>query len=60
MAGLLAAGAFDPARTARGLEAVFHGMQQRRLHGLANPVLARPLVRAGAAGVAHTLRWAFR
>ncbi|MBR0657103.1 oxygenase MpaB family protein [Plastoroseomonas arctica] len=32
----------------------------RRMHGLANPVLGRPLVRAGMLGVAQTLRWAFR
>jgi uncharacterized protein (DUF2236 family) len=32
----------------------------RRLHGLPNPVLGRPLVRAGTLGVAQTLRWAFR
>ena len=32
----------------------------RRMHGLAVPVLGRPLVRAGAFGMARTLRWAFR
>ncbi|WP_419898231.1 oxygenase MpaB family protein [Roseomonas sp. USHLN139] len=32
----------------------------RRLHGLPNPLLGRPLVRAGTLGVAQTLRWAFR
>jgi uncharacterized protein (DUF2236 family) len=32
----------------------------RRMHGLDNPVMARPLVRAGTFGVAQTLRWAFR
>lgn len=32
----------------------------RRMHGLAAPALARPLVRAGAFGMAQTLRWAFR
>jgi len=32
----------------------------RRMHGLPNPVLARPLLRAGMLGVAQTLRWAFR
>jgi len=32
----------------------------RRLHGLPNPLLARPLVRAGMLGVARTVRWAFR
>ena len=32
----------------------------RRVHGLPNPILARPLVRAGTVGVAQTLRWAFR
>jgi uncharacterized protein (DUF2236 family) len=32
----------------------------RRMHGLPNPLLARPLVRAGTLGVAETLRWAFR
>ncbi len=31
----------------------------RRLHGLQNPVLGRPLLRAGTLGVARTLRWAF-
>ena len=31
----------------------------RRMHGLPNPVLGRPLLRAGTLGVAHTLRWAF-
>ena len=32
----------------------------RRMHGLAAPMLRRPLVRAGAFGMARTLRWAFR
>ena len=32
----------------------------RRMHGMANPVLGRPLLRAGTLGVAQTLRWAFR
>ena len=32
----------------------------RRMHGLPNPLLGRPLVRAGTLGVAQTLRWAFR
>jgi uncharacterized protein (DUF2236 family) len=32
----------------------------RRMHGLSDPMLGRPLVRAGTLGVAHTLRWAFR
>ncbi len=32
----------------------------RRMHGLSNPVLGRPLLRAGMFGVAGTLRWAFR
>jgi uncharacterized protein (DUF2236 family) len=32
----------------------------RHMHGLPNPLLARPLVRAGTFGVAQTLRWAFR
>jgi uncharacterized protein (DUF2236 family) len=32
----------------------------RRMHGLTNPVLGRPLLRAGTLGVARTLRWAFR
>ena len=32
----------------------------RRMHGLPNPLLARPLVRAATFGVAQTLRWAFR
>ncbi|MGN6376464.1 MAG: oxygenase MpaB family protein [Sphingomonas sp.] len=32
----------------------------RRMHGLADPPLTRPLVRAGTFGVAQTLRWAFR
>jgi uncharacterized protein (DUF2236 family) len=31
----------------------------RRMHGVANPPLARPLVRAGTFGIARTLRWAF-
>lgn len=31
----------------------------RHMHGLANPVLGRPLLRAGTFGVARTLRWAF-
>ena len=31
----------------------------RRMHGLHNPVLGRPLVRAGTLGVAQTVRWAF-
>jgi uncharacterized protein (DUF2236 family) len=32
----------------------------RRMHGLPNPLIVRPLVRAGTLGVAQTLRWAFR
>ncbi len=32
----------------------------RRMHALPNPLLARPLVRAGTLGVAQALRWAFR
>ena len=32
----------------------------RRMHGLRNPLLGRPLVRAGTLAVAQTLRWAFR
>ena len=32
----------------------------RRMHGVTNPVLGRPLLRAGTLGVAQTLRWAFR
>jgi uncharacterized protein (DUF2236 family) len=32
----------------------------RQQHGLTNPLLGRPLVRAGTLGVAQTLRWAFR
>ncbi|MCR0984690.1 oxygenase MpaB family protein [Roseomonas populi] len=31
----------------------------RTMHGLPDPLLARPLVRAGTFGVAQTLRWAF-
>jgi uncharacterized protein (DUF2236 family) len=31
----------------------------RRLHGLQDPALTRPLVRAGTLGIARTLRWAF-
>jgi uncharacterized protein (DUF2236 family) len=31
----------------------------RTMHGFANPPLTRPFVRAGAAGLAKTLRWAF-
>jgi uncharacterized protein (DUF2236 family) len=31
-----------------------------RMHGLSNPALGRPLVRAGTLGIARTLRWAFR
>ena len=31
----------------------------RRMHGLRNPAIGRPLVRAGTLGVARTLRWAF-
>jgi uncharacterized protein (DUF2236 family) len=31
-----------------------------RMHGLPNPALGRPLVRAGTLGIARTLRWAFR
>lgn len=31
----------------------------RRMHGLSNPRLTLPLVRAGTLGVARTLRWAF-
>lgn len=32
----------------------------RRMHGLHNPVVGRPLLRAGTLGVAQTLRWVFR
>jgi uncharacterized protein (DUF2236 family) len=32
----------------------------RTMHGLTDPPLTRPLVRAGTLGVAQTLRWAFR
>ena len=32
----------------------------RRLHGLADPPLVRPLLRAGTFGLAETVRWAFR
>jgi uncharacterized protein (DUF2236 family) len=32
----------------------------RRMHGLPNPLVARPLVRAGTLGVAQAIRWAFR
>jgi uncharacterized protein (DUF2236 family) len=31
----------------------------RRMHGLQTPMLLRPLVRAGAFGVAESIRWAF-
>ena len=31
----------------------------RRMHGLPNPMLGRPLLRAGTFGIAQTLRWAF-
>jgi len=31
----------------------------RRLHALPDPVLTRPLLRAGTRGIARTLRWAF-
>ena len=31
----------------------------RRMHGLPEPTLPRPLVRAGTLGIARTLRWAF-
>ena len=31
----------------------------RRMHGLQNPAIGRPLVRAGTLGIARTLRWAF-
>ena len=31
----------------------------RRMHGLHNPTIGRPVVRAGTLGVARTLRWAF-
>ena len=32
----------------------------RQMHGLANPALGRPVLRAGMLGVARTLRWAFQ
>jgi uncharacterized protein (DUF2236 family) len=32
----------------------------RQQHGLQNPVLGRPLLRAGTLGIASTIRWAFR
>lgn len=31
----------------------------QRMHGLRNPMLGRPLVRAGTFGIARTVRWAF-
>jgi len=31
----------------------------RRMHGLRNPLPARPLVRVGAGGLAGAVRWAF-
>lgn len=31
----------------------------REMHGLSNPVLARPVVRTGTAGMASAFRWAF-
>ena len=31
----------------------------RRMHGLPDPALARPVLRAGTTGIARTLRWAF-
>jgi uncharacterized protein (DUF2236 family) len=31
----------------------------RRMHGLRNPAIGRPLARAGTLGIARTLRWAF-
>ena len=31
----------------------------RRMHGLARPAIARPLIQVGARGLAETLRWAF-
>jgi uncharacterized protein (DUF2236 family) len=31
----------------------------RRMHGLANPAIGRPFLRAGTLGIAQTLRWAF-
>jgi uncharacterized protein (DUF2236 family) len=31
----------------------------RRMHGLYNPSIGRPLLRAGTLGIARTLRWAF-
>lgn len=31
----------------------------RRMHGLPEPLVARPILRAGTLGVARTLRWAF-
>ncbi len=32
----------------------------RQMHGLSNPVVGRPLLRASTFGIAETLRWAFR
>ncbi|MFC3126001.1 oxygenase MpaB family protein [Pseudoroseomonas globiformis] len=32
----------------------------QRMHGMTVPILGRPLIRAGALGLATTLRWAFR
>ena len=32
----------------------------QRMHGLSNPTLGVPLVRAGTLGIARTLRWAFQ
>jgi uncharacterized protein (DUF2236 family) len=31
-----------------------------RMHGLSVPLLARPVIRGSARGLAHTMRWAFR
>jgi uncharacterized protein (DUF2236 family) len=32
----------------------------RRMHGFADPLIARPLLRVGTFGLAETVRWAFR
>ena len=61
-AGLRLQGCFAACVQALGNQAASHLLPDwaQRMHGLPNPLLARPLVRAGTLVVAQALRWAFR
>ena len=42
-----------------GIQDVLRPAWARQMHGLQQGALGTPLIRAGAFGVAQTLRWAF-